>query len=182
MSGYFLLAFRGNYSRMCCCRDEWQDEAECRQNTGGILWLAMTAATGLQYPRGTSTSSPTTGDWCYPSLTGFLVPALFVPKTFRSKERIVPMGNFRSRDFSFPGTSVPWERKFLELSFPGPFVLGNFRSRGTKVPGNFRSLDLSFRGTFVPRTFRSQEHSLLRLFYKALDMNASSSNRRTSGH
>ena len=71
-----------------------------------------------------------------------LVPGLFVPKTFRSQERIVPMGNFRSRDFSFPGTFVPGERKFL--------------------------------GTFVPWTFRSEELSFLRLFYKALAMNAGS--------
>jgi len=75
------------------------------------------------------------------------VPGLFVPKTFRSQERIVPMGNFRSRDFSFPVNESS-----LELSFPGLFVLGNFRSRGKKVPGNFRSLALSFRGTFVPPT------------------------------
>ena len=60
------------------------------------------------------------------------------------------------------------------LSFPRLFVPGNFRSLGTKVPGNFRSRDLSFRGTFVPRTFRSQELSFLRLFYKALAMNADS--------
>ena len=31
------------------------------------------------------------------------VPGLFVPKTFHSQKRIVPMGNFRSQDFSFPG-------------------------------------------------------------------------------
>jgi len=37
-----------------------------------------------------------------------------------------------------------------------------------------RNLDLSFRGTFVRRTFRSQELSFLRLFYKALAMNADS--------
>jgi len=97
-----------------------------------------------------------------------------VPKTFRSQERIVPMGNFRSRDFLFPGVSFPRNESSLELSFPGPFVLRNFRSWGTKVPGNFRDLDLSFRGTFVPRTFRSQELSFLRLFYKALAMNADS--------
>ena len=48
-----------------------------------------------------------------------------MPKTFRSQERIVPMGNFRSR----------------YLSFPGPFV-----------PRNFRSQDFSFPGTFVPPT------------------------------
>jgi len=46
----------------------------------------------------------------------YTVPGLFVPKTFRSQERIVPMGNirsetfrgnFRSKDFSFSGTFVP---------------------------------------------------------------------------
>jgi len=91
------------------------------------------------------------------------VPGLFVPKTFRSQERIVPMGNFRSGDFSFLGTFVPWD------SFPG-----NESSLGPFVLGNFRSLDLSFRGTFVPRTFRSQELSFLRLFYKTLAINADS--------
>ena len=60
---------------------------------------------------------------------------LFVPKTFRSQERKVPMANFRS-----PGTKVP-----------GTFVPGTFRSRGTKVSWNFRSRALSFSGTFVPR-------------------------------
>jgi len=35
------------------------------------------------------------------------VPGHFVPKTFRSQERIVPMGNFHSRDFKLPGTFVP---------------------------------------------------------------------------
>jgi len=113
-----------------------------------------------------------------------MVPGLFVPKTFRSQERIVPMGNFRSRDFSFPRTFVPWERKF-----PGTKVPWNFRSQalsfsGTFVPGErkflgtFRSLDLSFRGTFVLRTFRSQELSFLRLFYKALTVNADSYSNR----
>ena len=78
-----------------------------------------------------------------------------------------PMGNFRSRDFSFPGTFVPWEGKF-----PGTFVPGPFRSREVSFPGNESSWELSFHGTFVPRTFRSQELSFLRLFYKALPMNA----------
>jgi len=97
------------------------------------------------------------------------VPGLFVPKTFRSQERIVPMGNFRSRDFSFPGTFVPWERKF-----PGTFVPRPFRSRELSSPGNESSWNLSFRGTFVPRTIRSQELSFVQLFYKALAMNADS--------
>jgi len=97
------------------------------------------------------------------------VPGLFVPKAFRSQERIVPMGNFRSRDFLFQGTFVPWERKFPETFVPGPF-----RSWELSFPENESSLDLSFRGTFVPRTFRSQELSFLQLFYKALAMNADS--------
>jgi len=60
--------------------------------------------------------------------------------------------NFHSRDLSFPGTFVLGERKFpgtFVLSFPGPFVLGNFRSgerkfQGTFVPGTFRTRELSF--------------------------------------
>jgi len=72
--------------------------------------------------------------------------------TFRAQERIVPMGNFRSR-VSFPGNESS-----LELSFPGPFVPGKRK----------------FLGTFVPWTFRSEELSFLRLFYKALAMNADS--------
>jgi len=70
------------------------------------------------------------------------VPGLFVPKTFRSQERVVPIGNVRSRDFSFPGNESS-----LELSFSGPFVLP-----GRFVPRNFRSQDFSFPGTFVPPT------------------------------
>jgi len=38
---------------------------------------------------------------------------LFVPKTFRSKERKVPMENFRSR-----GTKVPGNFRSRDLSFP----------------------------------------------------------------
>ena len=53
--------------------------------------------------------------------------------------------NFRSRDLSFSGNE-----SFVELSFPSPFVLGNFRTQRTKVPGNFHS-----QGPFVPGNFRS---------------------------
>jgi len=60
------------------------------------------------------------------------VTGLSVHKTFGSQERIVPMGNFRSRDFSFSRTFVPGERKF----------------RGTFVPSNFRSQELSFLPLF----------------------------------
>jgi len=81
----------------------------------------------------------------------YTVPGLFVPKIFRSQERIVPMGNFRSQDFSFPGTFVPWKRKFL---------------------GTFVRWERKFLGTFVPWNFRSEELLFLRLFYKALAMNA----------
>jgi len=87
---------------------------------------------------------------------GAAVPGVFVPKTFRSQERIVPMGNFRSGDFSltqtgnkssqswalsFSGTFLPGNESSGELSFPGPFV-----------PRNFRSQDFSFPGTFVSLT------------------------------
>ena len=93
--------------------------------------------------------------------------------TFRAQDLSFPRTNSPYGELSFPRLFVPGNEKLsflgnessLELSFPGPFVLGNFRSRGTKVPGNFRSLDLSFRGTFVHRTFRSQELLFLRLFY-----------------
>jgi len=81
------------------------------------------------------------------------VPGLFMPKTFRSQERIVPMGNFCSRDFLFPGTFVPWERKF-----PGTFVPGPFHSRELSFPGNESSWELSFPGPFVPRNFRSSDY------------------------
>ena len=90
--------------------------------------------------------------------------------TFRAQDLSFPRTNSpdRERNFSFPGTFVPWGRKF-----PGTFVPGPFRSRELSFPEN-ESSDLSFRGTFVPRTFRSQELSFLQLFYKALAMNADS--------
>jgi len=92
--------------------------------------------------------------WSVTRITDFSYRRPFVPKNERSLWR----------------TFVPQERKFQELSFPGPFVPGNFRSRGTKVPWNFRSRALSFSGTFVPRerkflgtfvpgTFRTRELS-----------------------
>jgi len=53
---------------------------------------------------------------------------------------------FRTQDLSFSRTKGPYG----ELSFPEPFVPGNFRSRGMKGPWNFRSRALSFAWTFVP--------------------------------
>ena len=73
-------------------------------------------------------------------------------------------GTFRAQDLSFPRTNSPYG----ELSFPKPFVPGNFRSLGMEV---LRSLNLSFGRTFVHRTFRSQELSFPRPFCKALAMN-----------
>jgi len=73
------------------------------------------------------------------------VPGLFVPKTFRSQERIVPgTGNESSPELSFPGpfVFVPGERKFL----------------GTFVPWTFRSEERSFRGLFVPKNFRASDY------------------------
>jgi len=61
---------------------------------------------------------------CWALDSVFRVPGLFVPKTFRSQERIVPMAtlfvpwNFRSRALSFSGTFVPGERKFLGTFVP----------------------------------------------------------------
>ena len=65
------------------------------------------------------------------------------------------MGNFRSQDFSFPGTFVPLER--MERKFHGTFVPGPLHYRELSFPGpfilrNFRSQDFSFPGTFVPPT------------------------------
>jgi len=68
----------------------------------------------------------------------------------RSFPRNVSSRNFRSRD----------------LSFPGPFVPGNFGSRGTKVLWNFPSRALSFLGPFVPGNFRS--HICVRWFITAV--------------
>jgi len=77
--------------------------------------------------------------------------------------------NFRSRDLWFPGTFVLGERKF-----PATFIPGPFRSRELSFPENESSWELSFPGPFVPRNFRSQDFSFIRLFYKALTMNAES--------
>ena len=121
--------------------------------------------------------------WCWVvNFSRSAHPALVFACNEKSAAQTDPLWSgtwtFRAQDLSFPRTNSPYgdlsfprlfvnenesERKFQERSFLGPFVLGNFHS-----------LDLSFRGTFVPRTFRSQELSFLRLFYKALAMNADS--------
>jgi len=74
------------------------------------------------------------------------------------------MGNFRSRDFSFPGTFVPGPFRSRELSFPGYESSWELSFPGPFVPRNFRSQDFSFPATFVPPT----------ILYKALAMNADS--------
>jgi len=66
-----------------------------------------------------------------------MVPGLFVPKTFRSQERKVPMGKIHSRDLSFFCS--------MDLSFPGTFVLRTCRSQ-----------EHSFPPIIVHETFRSQ--------------------------
>ena len=86
------------------------------------------------------------------------VPGLFVPKTFRSQERIVPMGNFRCRDFRSRELSFPWNEssgpfRSWELSFPG-----NESSWELSFPGPIRFEELSFPGLFVPRNFRSSDY------------------------
>ena len=63
-------------------------------------------------------------------------------------------GTFRAQDLSFPRTNSPYG----ELSFPRLFV----------------PWERKFPGHFVPRNFCSQDFSFLRLFYKALTMNADS--------
>jgi len=84
---------------------------------------------------------------------------IFIPKTFHSQERKVPMENFHFWDFSFPGTKpfVPRERK-------GTFILGPFCSQelsflGLFVPGNFRSPDLSF--PYLPAQFYNSSLGLV---------------------
>jgi len=61
-----------------------------------------------------------------------------------------------------------WDTSCGQLSFPRPFILGNFRSLDHSFLGNFRFtllLDTSFRGTFIHRSnFRSptaQSNSIL---------------------
>ena len=68
--------------------------------------------------------------------------------------------NFRSRDLSFPGTSVPGERKF-----PGTFVPRPLCSRELSFPEKESSWELSFLGLFVPGNFRS--HICVRWFITA---------------
>ena len=48
------------------------------------------------------------------------------------------------------------------------------RKRSCALSNLYKAEKRKFPGTFVPRTFRSQELSFLRLFYKALAMNADS--------
>ena len=68
---------------------------------------------------------------CILSISVEIVPSSCSLKAIRT---------IRSQDYSFPGTFVP----MMELSFSGPFV-----------PWNFRSRDNSFPRTFVPWTVRS---------------------------
>ena len=68
-----------------------------------------------------------------------VVPGLFVPKTFRSQERKVPMENFRPQGTKVPGTFVP-----MTFRSSGTFVPEERKFPGTFVPGTFRSRDLSF--------------------------------------
>jgi len=82
---------------------------------------------------------------------GLMIPGLFVPLHFRSRERKDHRENFRSR-----GTFVPWNIRSLELS-----LLWNFRSSGAKVPRTFVPWNIRSRGTFVPRERTFQELSFL---------------------
>jgi len=80
-----------------------------------------------------------------------MIPGLFVPLHFRSRERKDHRENFRSR-----GTVVPWNIRSLELS-----LLWKFRSSGAKVPRTFVPWNIRSRGTFVPRQRTFQELSFL---------------------
>jgi len=80
-----------------------------------------------------------------------MIPGLFIPLHFRSKERKVHRENFRSR-----GTFVPWNIRSLELS-----LLWNFHSSGAKVLRTFVPWNIRSRGTFVPWERRFQELSFL---------------------
>ena len=77
---------------------------------------------------------------------------LFVPKTFPSQERKVPIENFRSpgtkvaRNFRSPGTKVPENERARERKFQGTFVPRERKFPGTKGPGNESSWQLSFLG------------------------------------
>jgi len=87
----------------------------------------------------------------FTGITNFSYPSPFVPKNEKSLWR----------------TFVPRERKFLELSFLGPFVPGERKFQGTFVPGTYCSRELSFPG----RSFRSQERSFP--YLRALVYNSS---------
>ena len=64
-------------------------------------------------------------------------------------------GTFRAQDLSFPRTNSPYG----ELSFPRLFVPGNLtKLPGTFVPRTFHSEELSFPGLFVLRNFRSSDY------------------------
>ena len=79
---------------------------------------------------------------------------LFVPKTFRSQERKVPMENFRSPGTKVPGTFIPGSIRSPGTKV-GTFLPGPFCSRELSFPENESSRELSFLGPFVPGNFRS---------------------------
>jgi len=61
------------------------------------------------------------------------------------------------------------------FSYPRQFGTGTFRAQDLSFPRTNSPLgELSFPRLFVPWTFRSEELLFLRLFYKALAMNADS--------
>ena len=86
---------------------------------------------------------------------------LFVPKTFRSQERKVPMENFRPQGTKVPGTFVTRTFRSRELSFSR-----NESSRELSFPEPFVPGELSFPGPFVHRNFRS--HICMRWFITAV--------------
>jgi len=75
-----------------------------------------------------------------------MIPGLFVPLHFRSRERKDHRENFRSR-----GTFVPLNIRSLELS-----LLWNFRSSGANVPRTFVPTKLSYHENEYFKNFRSK--------------------------
>jgi len=92
-----------------------------------------------------------------------MIPGLFVPLHFRSRERKDHRENFRSR-----GTFIPWNIRSLELSFPvelsflGSEVSKNFRSVEHSLP--CRSLGANVSRTFVPMKLSYHENEYFKNF------------------
>ena len=88
-----------------------------------------------------------------------MIPGLFVPLHFRSRERKDHKENFRSR-----GTFVPWNIRSLVLSLLGSEGSKNFRSVELSLPWNFRSSGANVPRTFVPMKLSYHENEYFENF------------------